>query len=80
MNTGQFHGVFPYLVSPVREDGEIDAGVLGRLCEDLIAPAYVAPRQSVDLYETCRRGGWARAMTLRRLGAQAPEAGVAKLQ
>jgi dihydrodipicolinate synthase/N-acetylneuraminate lyase len=31
-----FHGVFPYLVSPVR-DGEIDAAVLARLCEDLIA-------------------------------------------
>jgi 4-hydroxy-tetrahydrodipicolinate synthase len=31
-----FHGVFPYLVSPVR-DGDIDAGVLARLCEDLIA-------------------------------------------
>jgi 4-hydroxy-tetrahydrodipicolinate synthase len=32
----KFHGVFPYLVSPVCEDGEIDAAVLGRLCEDLI--------------------------------------------
>jgi 4-hydroxy-tetrahydrodipicolinate synthase len=32
-----FHGVFPYLVSPVAEDGKIRAAVLGRLCEDLIA-------------------------------------------
>jgi 4-hydroxy-tetrahydrodipicolinate synthase len=32
-----FHGVFPYLVSPVRADGEVDAGVLARLCDDLIA-------------------------------------------
>jgi 4-hydroxy-tetrahydrodipicolinate synthase len=32
-----FHGVFPYLVSPVRSDGEVDAEVLARLCEDLIA-------------------------------------------
>lgn len=31
-----FHGVFPYLVSPVRPDGEIDGEVLGRLCKDLI--------------------------------------------
>lgn len=32
-----FHGVFPYLVSPIRADGEVDAPVLARLCEDLIA-------------------------------------------
>jgi dihydrodipicolinate synthase/N-acetylneuraminate lyase len=32
-----FHGVFPYLVSPIRESGEVDAVVLARLCEDLVA-------------------------------------------
>src|SRR5258706_11860245 len=31
-----FHGVFPYLVSPVDNDGQIRTGVLGRLCDDLI--------------------------------------------
>jgi 4-hydroxy-tetrahydrodipicolinate synthase len=31
-----FHGVFPYLVSPVDASGQIRAGVLGRLCDDLI--------------------------------------------
>jgi 4-hydroxy-tetrahydrodipicolinate synthase len=31
-----FHGVFPYLVSPVDSDGNIRADVLGRLCDDLI--------------------------------------------
>jgi 4-hydroxy-tetrahydrodipicolinate synthase len=31
-----FHGVFPYLVSPVEPDGRIRNGVLGRLCDDLI--------------------------------------------
>jgi len=31
-----FHGVFPYLVSPVLASGEVDAPVLGRLCDDLI--------------------------------------------
>jgi 4-hydroxy-tetrahydrodipicolinate synthase len=31
-----FHGVFPYLVSPVEADGKIRRAVLGRLCEDLI--------------------------------------------
>src|SRR5882757_8659402 len=32
-----FHGVFPYLVSPVDAAGHIRAEVLGRLCDDLIA-------------------------------------------
>jgi 4-hydroxy-tetrahydrodipicolinate synthase len=32
-----FHGVFPYLVSPVETDGRIRTDVLGRLCDDLIA-------------------------------------------
>ena len=31
-----FHGVFPYLVSPVDASGEIRTDVLGRLCDDLI--------------------------------------------
>jgi len=35
--TPGFHGVFPYVVSPVRGSGEIDAEVLARLCDDLIA-------------------------------------------
>ncbi|HZZ90999.1 MAG TPA: dihydrodipicolinate synthase family protein [Usitatibacter sp.] len=32
-----FHGVFPYLVSPIDEAGEVRTDVLTRLCEDLIA-------------------------------------------
>jgi 4-hydroxy-tetrahydrodipicolinate synthase len=32
----EFHGVFPYLVSPIDASGEIRAEVLARLCEDLI--------------------------------------------
>src|SRR5258707_7086326 len=31
-----FHGVFPYLVSPVDLDVEVRKPVLGRLCDDLI--------------------------------------------
>jgi 4-hydroxy-tetrahydrodipicolinate synthase len=31
-----FHGVFPYLVSPVDGSGRIRSDVLGRLCDDLI--------------------------------------------
>jgi 4-hydroxy-tetrahydrodipicolinate synthase len=31
-----FHGVFPYLVSPVNDTGQIRTEVLGRLCDDLI--------------------------------------------
>lgn len=32
----------------------------------MAGPACVAPRQSVELYETCRRGEWPRAMELQR--------------
>jgi 4-hydroxy-tetrahydrodipicolinate synthase len=32
----EFHGVFPYLVSPVDASGHIRTEVLGRLCDDLI--------------------------------------------
>ena len=31
-----FHGVFPYLVSPIDASGRIRTEVLGRLCDDLI--------------------------------------------
>lgn len=31
-----FHGVFPYLVSPIDSSGRIKTDVLGRLCDDLI--------------------------------------------
>jgi len=31
------HGVFPYLISPIRPDGTVDDEVLARLCDDLIA-------------------------------------------
>lgn len=32
-----FHGVFPYLVSPISTDGQIKTDVLGKLCDNLIA-------------------------------------------
>src|SRR6266853_1817309 len=31
-----FHGVFPYLVSPIDAQGRIRTEVLGRLCDDLV--------------------------------------------
>lgn len=34
---GEFHGIFPYLVSPVNGDGGVMEGVLRRLVSDLIA-------------------------------------------
>ncbi len=37
MSESPFRGVFPYLVSPIRANGEVDADVLARLCNDLIA-------------------------------------------
>ncbi len=36
MNHAEFNGVFPYVVSPVRDSGDVDAEVLARLCDDLI--------------------------------------------
>ena len=36
MNKAHFHGVFPYLVSPLYETGEVNADVLAGLCDDLI--------------------------------------------
>jgi dihydrodipicolinate synthase/N-acetylneuraminate lyase len=35
-NAEKFHGVFPYIVSPVNPSGEVMAEVLARLCDDLI--------------------------------------------
>lgn len=37
MSEPRFRGVFPYLVSPIRASGEVDAEVLARLSDDLIA-------------------------------------------
>ena len=36
VSDAHFHGVFPYLVSPVDSAGEVKTDVLARLCEDLI--------------------------------------------
>ena len=36
MTDSEFHGVFPYLVSPVDPTGAVKADVLARLCDDLI--------------------------------------------
>jgi 4-hydroxy-tetrahydrodipicolinate synthase len=33
---GKFHGVFPYLVSPIDAQGRIKTNVLAKLCDDLI--------------------------------------------
>lgn len=36
MERDGFHGVFPYVVSPVDDDGSVRSEVLARLCDDLI--------------------------------------------
>jgi 4-hydroxy-tetrahydrodipicolinate synthase len=36
VNVSEFHGVFPYLVSPIDSSGEVKSEVLARLCDDLI--------------------------------------------
>jgi 4-hydroxy-tetrahydrodipicolinate synthase len=61
-----FHGVFPYLVSPVDAGGRVRTDVLGRLCDDLIASgvhgltplgstgefAYLNPAQRAAVVQT----------------------------
>jgi dihydrodipicolinate synthase/N-acetylneuraminate lyase len=37
MDQASFHGVFPYLVSPVDRAGAVQSEVLARLCDDLVA-------------------------------------------
>ena len=70
----EFHGVFPYLVSPVDAAGEVKAAVLERLCDDLIAAgvhgltplgstgefAYLSWRQRRAIVETVVRAANAR--------------------
>ncbi len=36
VNLMEFHGVFPYLVSPIDPSGEVNSEVLTRLCDDLV--------------------------------------------
>lgn len=36
MSPQEFHGVFPYLVSPIDQEGKVKEQVLAQLCEDLI--------------------------------------------
>ncbi len=70
MNHETFHGVFPYLVSPVHASGEVMKDVLARLCNDLIESgvhgltplgstgefAYLTWAQKQAVVETGRRG------------------------
>jgi 4-hydroxy-tetrahydrodipicolinate synthase len=37
MTGGDFHGVFPYLVSPIHDDGTVNQAALRRLIGDVIA-------------------------------------------
>jgi dihydrodipicolinate synthase/N-acetylneuraminate lyase len=66
MTHKNFHGVFPYLVSPVHASGEVMKDVLSKLCNDLIEAgvhgltplgstgefAYLTWDQKVDVVET----------------------------
>ena len=36
MSHGTFHGVFPYLVSPIRASGEVDDDVLARVLAGVV--------------------------------------------
>jgi 4-hydroxy-tetrahydrodipicolinate synthase len=48
-----FHGVFPYLVSPIDAQGRIKTDVLGRLCADLIKAGVhgLTPLGSTGVFE-----------------------------
>lgn len=66
MEKAALHGVYPYLVSPIAEDGSVAKDVLARLCRDLIAAgvhgltplgstgefAYLSAQQKRDVVET----------------------------
>ena len=66
MSHEPFHGVFPYLVSPIHESGAVKRDVLARLCRDLIEAgvhgltplgstgefAYLTWEQKRDVVET----------------------------
>jgi len=72
--SAEFHGVFPYLVSPIGDSGEVKTAVLERLCNDLIAAgvhgltplgstgefAYLSWRQRRAIVETVVRAANAR--------------------
>jgi dihydrodipicolinate synthase/N-acetylneuraminate lyase len=65
MESSEFSGVFPYLVSPIQPSGAVDAPLLGRLCDDLIKAgvhgltplgstgefAYLSAQQRQDVVE-----------------------------
>jgi dihydrodipicolinate synthase/N-acetylneuraminate lyase len=65
MESREFSGVFPYLVSPIQPSGAVDAPLLGRLCDDLIKAgvhgltplgstgefAYLSAQQRQDVVE-----------------------------
>lgn len=87
MKTGpRFHGVFPYLVSPVRPDGEVDDDVLARLCDDLIAAgvhgltplgstgefAYLSREQRTRIVEVVVRAARGRVPVVAPLPPQPP--------
>ena len=72
--SAEFHGVFPYLVSPIGDSGDVKTAVLERLCNDLIAAgvhgltplgstgefAYLSWRQRRAIVETVVRAANAR--------------------
>jgi 4-hydroxy-tetrahydrodipicolinate synthase len=60
-----FHGVFPYLVSPVDASGQIRTEVLGRLCDDLIKAGVHGLTPLGSTGEFAYLGGEQRAMVVR---------------
>ena len=73
-----FHGVFPYLVSPIDPSGQIRTKVLAKLCDDLIAAGVhgLTPLGStgefayLDAAQRTAVGIWAEAENTRMLSPQ----------
>src|SRR5437868_13660523 len=87
-----FHGVFPYLVSPVDASGEIRTEVLGRLCDDLIEAgvhgltplgstgefAYLSSEQRTAVVQTTIRAAQKRVPVIAGVAATATADAVAQ--
>src|SRR5256884_9688922 len=87
-----FHGVFPYLVSPVDASGQIRTDVLGRLCDDLIKAgvhgltplgstgevAYLNPAQRTAVVQTTIAAAKSRVPVVARVASTSTADAVAQ--
>jgi 4-hydroxy-tetrahydrodipicolinate synthase len=67
----EFHGVFPYLVSPVGAEGAVRTNVLAKLCDDLIGAGVhgLTPLGSTGEFAYLNAGQWCRPRSRLRRAA-----------